>query len=478
MKCIKCGIDNKLRERKLNSGKCKNCSHRFVFEPTSHTSRKNLTDQFFANAIAQISANNTLYFTVGQFKYFIDRKFTQNTKPSIIESKQINIHRINFNLCLGISVLVFLLYTVLNIYAHLTLVKLNIEITPFSVKFFLFLITSFLACFFKIKDAANSSSSDEMRSQRLQADTNIFSQLLKDALILIIGIILSQFFYFSNNWSYVLLGIIAIYLGRYISNISIYLGDLIKGNRAVIKVTQKIYNPGWFNNQSIYELMNPWQKTNGSIKKLLSDVYKTNIKNVNINNDITAYSFDKLLVCDSDIIAQFFIANNFHFETSCAIFSITKYPESIFEITMQMLRRNPDLKVYALHNCSPGGVSLVHYLRSHDEWFKNSDVKIIDLGILPRQVLKSQKIWIKRTEESASQAQQLSAQIQQSLRYEELKWLMDGNFVELESLQPQKLIQILNRSIAANQNLDINDDNLIVLNDGSSTFYNSIESFG
>jgi hypothetical protein len=340
------------------------------------------------------------------------------------------------------------------------------------------LITSFLACFFKIQDAANSSSSDEMRSQRLQPYTNIFSQLLKDALILIIGIILSQFFYFSNNWSYVLLGIIAIYLGRYISNISIYLGDLIKGNRAVIKVTQKIYNPGWFNNQSIYELINPWQKTNGSIKKLLSDVYKTNIKNVTINNDITAYSFDRLLVCDSDIIAQFLIANNFHFETNCAIFSITKYPESIFEITMQMLRRNPDLKVYALHNCSPGGVSLVHYLRSHDEWFKNSDVKIIDLGILPRQVLKSQKIWIKRTEESASQAQQLSAQIQQSLKYEELKWLIDGNFVELESLQPQKLIQILNRSIAANQNLDINDDDLISINDGSSTFYNSIESFG
>uniref|UniRef100_A0A8J6ZUE9 Uncharacterized protein n=1 Tax=Desmonostoc muscorum LEGE 12446 TaxID=1828758 RepID=A0A8J6ZUE9_DESMC len=55
---------------------------------------------------------------------------------------------------------------------------------------------------------------------------------------------------------------------------------------------------------------------------------------------------------------------------------------------------------------------------------------------------------------------------------------MDGNFVELESLQPKKLIQILNRSIAVNQNLDINNRSLIILDDQNSSFYNGVESFG
>ena len=41
-----------------------------------------------------------------------------------------------------------------------------------------------------------------------------------------------------------------------------------------------------------------------------------------INPDVSAYSFDRLVVCDSAIIAQFLIANNFHFENNCAVLSI------------------------------------------------------------------------------------------------------------------------------------------------------------
>ncbi|MUH00804.1 hypothetical protein F7734_54470 [Scytonema sp. UIC 10036] len=69
MKCIQCGTDNNRRDWNQYYGKCKKCSHRFVFEPSRDGSSK-LTDLLFAHAIAQISANNTLYFTVGQFEYF------------------------------------------------------------------------------------------------------------------------------------------------------------------------------------------------------------------------------------------------------------------------------------------------------------------------------------------------------------------------------------------------------------------------
>ena len=64
------------------------------------------------------------------------------------------------------------------------------------------------------------------------------------------------------------------------------------------------------------------------------------------------------MVCDSDSIAQMLIANNFHFENNCAVLSIAGYPQSIFSTVLDMLRRNQSLKVYALYDATPAGVSL------------------------------------------------------------------------------------------------------------------------
>ncbi len=47
-------------------------------------------------------------------------------------------------------------------------------------------------------------------------------------------------------------------------------------------------------------------------------------------------------------IAQLLIANNFDFENNYAVLSITGYPENIFSTVMEILRRNPDLKIYEL----------------------------------------------------------------------------------------------------------------------------------
>ncbi len=51
---------------------------------------------------------------------------------------------------------------------------------------------------------------------------------------------------------------------------------------------------------------------------------------------------------------------------------------------MEMLHRNPDLKVYAFHDCSPQGITLVNHLRTSPNWFFDSNVAIIDIGLLPR----------------------------------------------------------------------------------------------
>src|SRR5207247_1475135 len=114
-----------------------------------------------------------------------------------------------------------------------------------------------------------------------------------------------------------------------------------------------------------------WSHNNCHMYKLLP-APKVASTHANISPEIKQYSFDRLIVCEHAAIAQFLIANNFHFENNCAVLSIDKYPHNIFATVMEMLRRNPSLKVYALHDASPAGVQLTHRLASDSDWFHGS----------------------------------------------------------------------------------------------------------
>ena len=224
---------------------------------------------------------------------------------------------------------------------------------------------------------------------------------------------------------------------------------------------------GWINN---------WVRIN-SMTKLLPPPRALNASTA-VSPDVSAYSFDRLVVCDRPEIAQFLIANNFHFENNCAVLSITGYPQNIFDTTMEMLRRNPDLKVYALHDCTPRGIGLVDHLRTSPNWFSDSSAIIIDLGILPRQIMAAgDNMFVLSSESSARDAVQLSPAIRQDLSPEELHWLESGNYVELESFTAQKLIQILNRGIAGSRDLGSDDSSLILLGGTDSSIY-VVDSFG
>ncbi|MFS0516728.1 hypothetical protein ACEYW6_18710 [Nostoc sp. UIC 10607] len=223
--------------------------------------------------------------------------------------------------------------------------------------------------------------------------------------------------------------------------------------------------------------LNRWQQINGSILKILPPSKQENTT-ATVNPDVTAYSFDRLVVCDSASIAQVLIANNFHFENNCAILSITGYPQSIFDTTMQMLRRNPDLKVYAVHDCNPRGIGLVHHLRNNANWFLDSEIVIIDIGLTPRQIIATKRgMFIQSSPESAQAAKHLPEEIRQNLSAEELAWLECGNFVELESFTPQRIIKVLQKGIAGSQNLESDDSSLLLVGDTGNDMY-IVQSFG
>ncbi|MBN3897598.1 MAG: hypothetical protein HWQ41_20695 [Nostoc sp. NOS(2021)] len=425
MKCINCGTDNKLKDRTANQGRCIKCNHLFAFEPTSMSNVK-ITDPFFAKAIADISANNTLFFTPKQLLYFLDNR---------LRSKSKSISRFSW----------LFLYLFLNLFTSIFI------FVPLIVNF------GFIWRFF-----------ENSRSSKL----NIISR--KDNarnLQIIGGIILGIGIFFSLTISLSLRTVILFVIILITGVLSLYLGTRQLGRIGFL--TQEFL----LSQSQVKDWLDRWQQINGSILKILPSPNQENTP-ATVNYDVTAYSFDRLVVCDSANIAQLLIANNFHFENNCAILSITGYPQSIFDTTMQMLRRNPDLKVYALHDCNPQGIGLVHNLRTNANWFLNSEIVIIDIGLTPRQIIATKRgMFIQSSPESAQAAKELPEEVRQSLSAEELTWLESGKFVELESFTPQRIIKVLQKGITGSLNLESDDSSLLLVGDTGNDMY-IVQSFG
>ncbi|NQE32983.1 hypothetical protein [Microcoleus asticus] len=434
MKCINCQTDNKLKDRTANSGRCVRCRHKFAFEPTSMTGVK-ITDPMFAKAIADISVNDTLFFTPKQLFYLLDKR----SRPKNDELFYTIPGYVIINIVSGIFVLI---------------------LTPnlFSGESIAFIFVMFAINSLLIAGTFTASRSRKYPYKQRQK----FAKTLQvwGGIVLVCGIGVSLL---SNSFPLFLascaIGLLSIYLGtRKI--------DKKPANSQEFTIELNQFQ-GW---------LNTWREIN-SLTKLLPPPRALN-GNTAVSPDVSAYSFDRLVVCDRPEIAQFLIANNFHFENNCAVLSITGYPQSIFDTTMEMLRRNPDLKVYALHDCTPRGIGLVDRLRTSPNWFSDSSAIIIDIGFLPRQIIAAgDNMCVLSSESSARDSVQLPPAIRQDLSAEELEWLELGNYVELESFSPQKLIQILNLGIAGSRDLGSDDSSLILLGGTDSSIY-VVDSFG
>jgi hypothetical protein len=376
MKCIQCNADNNLKDRTANQGRCKNCKHPFAFEPTTMDAKLRFTDGFFAKALADISANDTLYFTPRQLLYLLEKRLARKARRQRITS--------------GIG-------------------------------------------------------------------------------FIVAGIFLGLFF----------IGLVLIPIGVWL-----VISGLLRSKRHP-QQPKKITKAITITDTMVDTWLQQWQRFNGSPARLLSppSAPASLSPAATAAADVTAYSFDRVLVCESVAIAQLLIANNIHFEHNCAVLSITGYPQAIFATTMAMLRRNPDLQVIALHDCSPSGVALINQLRTSPDWSLDSTQVIFDLGMLPRQIAAARgKAYIQISAKLAQKAQFMPQEVRQPLTATELKWLEAGYFVDLESFAPQKLMQIVSQGIARMQNLgeDV-DDNLILVGDvggGDGTFIYASDNFG
>ena len=408
MKCVQCNTDNNLRDRTTNSGRCKNCNHPFVFDPATITEKKfAFTDPFFQKAIADISSQSMLFFTPKQFLYLIDKRLKSRTSA--------NLWKWIFEyFSQGFCVVIFGGWF------------LGAVLSDFSMAFFI--LWTLYNIFWIGRFFSNSKSTEQsIRNKRINA-TN-----LQSLAIIILGTGISGSLILNYFPGY----IIASALGLF----SYWLSTSQKNRQ---QMTGEIF---FVNAAQSDEWLQRWQTVNGTVEKLLPAPRQEALP-ASIDPEVSTYSFDRAIICDNDEIAQFLIANNVHFENNCAILSISGYPQSIFDTVIEMLRRNADLKVYALHDANPAGVSLVHQLRTSPNWFANQQVTIFDLGISPRQILETRDMFVQQSPTMAQSARQLPDAVRQGLTAEELAWLDAGNFVELESFTPQRLLRVVNYGLA------------------------------
>jgi hypothetical protein len=232
--------------------------------------------------------------------------------------------------------------------------------------------------------------------------------------------------------------------------------------------------------QEVEEWYRRWTRINGDVKKLLpppTTKGKFKAAEVTINPELKNYSFDRAVICERTEIAQCLIANNFHFENNSAVLSLDGYPHDIFESVMDMLRRNPTLSVYALHDASAHGVQLPHILNTDARWFAGSNVKIFDLGLLPRQIM-DRSVFVERPAGRA--VARIPESIARMLLPEEVSWLNAGNFVSLESFPPQTLLRVIAQGIAKSRDPGATDAlvPVIVGTGAAGVYYYTWDSFG
>lgn len=188
-----------------------------------------------------------------------------------------------------------------------------------------------------------------------------------------------------------------------------------------------------------------WQKAHGPVLRLLPSggQSRTSGPDPALAEELQGYSFDRLLVCDRAETAEFLLANNLHTETNTPIVSVDGYPQAAFDRVLAMVRRNPHLQVFALHDADAAGCLLPLRLREDLAWFPQPGVTIIDIGLRPRQVAANANAVLTVQRDGATT---LPPGLERLLTRAERAWLATGHRAELAAVPPARLLQIVYRA--------------------------------
>jgi len=157
--------------------------------------------------------------------------------------------------------------------------------------------------------------------------------------------------------------------------------------------------------------------------------------------DLGDYSFDRAVICDRARTVDLLLANNFHFENNCAVLAVGGYPRQAFETVRRMLRRNPRLEVFVLHDITPEGCRLAHRLATDPEWFKGMGLRIVDVGLRPVHASPFTKFFDQVNHEVPSGG---------GISPDEAQWL-SRHRLELAVIRPEQVVKRLFRAMSQSQ---------------------------
>ncbi|MBA3460910.1 MAG: hypothetical protein H0T46_13155 [Deltaproteobacteria bacterium] len=191
------------------------------------------------------------------------------------------------------------------------------------------------------------------------------------------------------------------------------------------------------------QMWSRWLDVHGAPKGLIvrRDATRGPYRSETQHADIQHYSFDRAVICDRPETVDVLLANNFHFENNCAVLAVTGYPEHAFSTVRDMLKNNPRLTVFALHDATPEGCGLAHKLASDERWFRGS-ARVVEVGIRPAHARSLKGVWRAATTPVDTAV----------VTDDERRWLTNYT-CELAAIRPEQVIKRLFTAITKEDTL-------------------------
>jgi len=149
--------------------------------------------------------------------------------------------------------------------------------------------------------------------------------------------------------------------------------------------------------------------------------------------DTTEYTFERLVVCGSDDIADFLLANDFHGDHRCAVLAASGYPQWARELLMPRFHETPPQTVVVVHDADRPGCTLAAEVA---RWFDR--VQVVDAGLRPAHARRLRGLYLAGSPLRATG---------EGIAPEEARWLAK-NSLELAALRPRALLRTLAGTVA------------------------------
>lgn len=212
-------------------------------------------------------------------------------------------------------------------------------------------------------------------------------------------------------------------------------GSLILGGLAFLRKTPHTLSTPITFADFEYLLAN-YLQTN-EIEGLLKIEEKVNFVN-NFPADLTLFGLPKVLICETDEIAQMLRANQFHLQTPCAVLSLNE-ATPLNKNIKKMLKNAEEPQVYFLHNASLEAFSILQNLRKTLDL--DAEIPLRPLGLRP---VHARRLHLFAQKNVSREFDFLTVDF---LDESEKKWLLRGNSAEVSAVSPIRLLRVLRRLI-------------------------------